>query len=63
MQLKLKRVTLVKQKIKLVRFLGRYFGLICNTSTICPISFVSSAQADWPQISDIKQNLITPVYT
>ena len=35
----------------------------CYLTAICTICFTNPANADWFKVSDIKTNLITPVYT
>lgn len=32
-------------------------------AAICLVGFISPAHADWFKVGDIKQNLITPMYT
>lgn len=45
------------------RFLRRNLGLALYIGTICTIGFITPAYADWFQVGNIKNNLITPLYS
>ena len=45
------------------RFIKKNLGLALYIGTICIIGFIAPAQADWFQVGNIKNNLITPLYT
>ena len=47
----------------LSRLLRRNLVLSLYIGTICIIGFIAPAQADWFQVGNIKNNLITPLYT
>ena len=44
-------------------FLTKNLGLVLYISTISTFLFIAPAQADWFQVGNIKNNLITPLYT
>ena len=48
---------------KSARFLRKNLGLSLYIGTICMVGFIAPAQADWFQVGNIKNNLITPLYT
>ena len=43
--------------------LKKNLGLALYIGTICTVSFIAPAQADWFNVGNIKNNLITPIYT
>jgi len=52
-----------KLKTKSAKFFKNNLGFTLYVSTLCMVSSVSPAQADWFQVGNIKANLITPLYT
>ncbi len=55
--IKLQTQTKSSARLKKNLCLALYIG------TICTFSFIAPAQADWFNVGNIKNNLITPIYT
>lgn len=52
-----------KLQPKLVMGLKKNYHAAIFIGAICIVGFIAPAQADWFKVADIKQNLITPLYT
>ena len=54
---------MTKLQTKSAGRLKKNLGLALYIGTICTVGFIAPAQADWFQVANIKNNLITPLYT